>query len=177
MMQAADSERQIVTGKLVGYLGTARYGIISTSLSFWYCVVNLLYNFVYTKIRDRTGQGWDVPSRPVTKIQDKTIETSILRRSTHRSPKVETSIFEGGNIDLRKSKHRSSKVDTSIFEGRNVDLRRSKCRSSNVETSIFEDRRWKHRTDNHLRSSKVETSHRQFTTEYCPQRRSIQIAL
>ena len=66
---------------------------------------------------------------------------------SHRSSKVDTSI-----IDLRRSTHRSprsthrsSKVNTSIFEGQHIDLRRSKA----------------------------ETSHRQFVTEYCPQRHSI----
>ena len=33
-------------------------------------------------------------------------------------------------VDLRKSTHRSSKVDTSIFESRHIDLRRSTHRSS-----------------------------------------------
>ena len=40
-----------------------------------------------------------------------------LRRSTHRSPMVDTLIFESRHIDLRRWTHRSSKVDTSIFEG------------------------------------------------------------
>ena len=122
-----------------------------------------------------------------------------LRRSTHRSSKVDTSghrpsIFEGQHIDHRSSKvdasitdlrrstrrssifegqhaHRSPKVDTSIFEGRHivtsiVDLRRAIHRSSKVATSIFESR--------HIdfRRSKAETSHLQFVTEYCPQLRS-----
>ena len=69
-----------------------------------------------------------------------------LRRSTHRSPKVDTSIFEGRHIVtsivyLRKAIHRSSKVATSIFESRHIDFRRSKA----------------------------ETSHLQFANEYCPQ--------
>ena len=68
------------------------------------------------------------------------IDTSIidLRRSTHRyrSPKVDTSIFEGRHIV------------TSIFEGRYIDLRKSPHRSSKVATSIFEDRRQKHHTYN-----------------------------
>ena len=66
--------------------------------------------------------------------------TSIigLRRSTHPSPKVDTSIsegrhivtsiFEGRHIDLRRATHRSSKVDTSI-----IDLRKSTHRSSKIE--------------------------------------------
>ena len=84
-----------------------------------------------------------------------------LRRSTHQSP-----IFEGRHVD-----HRSSKVNTSIFEGRHivtsiVDLRRATHRSSKVATSIFESRHID------LQRSKVETSHLQFVTEYCPQLRS-----
>ena len=78
------------------------------------------------------------------------VDTSItdFRRSTRRS-----SIFEGQHIDLRRSTHRSSKVDTSwhrssIFEGRYIDLRKSPHRSSKVDTSIFEDRRQKHHTYN-----------------------------
>ena len=86
----------------------------------------------------------------------------------HRSSKVNTSISEGGHIDLRRSTHRSPKVDTSIFEGRHivtsiVDLRKAIYRSSKVATSIFESR--------HIdfRRSKAETSHLQFATKYCPQ--------
>ena len=75
------------------------------------------------------------------------------RHNDHRSSKVGTSI-----IHLRRSTHLSS-----ILEGRHTDHR-----SSKVDTSIFEDRRRKHRTDN-------PTSHRQFVTEYCPQRRSMVI--
>ena len=68
------------------------------------------------------------------------VDTSIigLRRSTHPSPKVNTSIFESRHIDLRRSTHRdialrrathrSSKVDTSI-----IDLRKSTHRSSKIE--------------------------------------------
>ena len=61
-----------------------------------------------------------------------------LRRSTHRSPKVDTSIFEGQHIDLRRSTHRdidrrSSKGDTSIFESRHIDLRKSPRRFSKIE--------------------------------------------
>ena len=85
------------------------------------------------------------------------------RHIDHRS-----SIFEGQHIDLRRSTHRSPKVDTSIFEGRHivtsiVDLRKAIHRSSKVATSIFESR--------HIdfRRSKAETSHLQFATEYCPQ--------
>ena len=70
-----------------------------------------------------------------------------LQRSAHRSPKVD--------IDLRKSTHRPSKVDTSTIDLRHIDLRKSTHRSSKVNTP------------------KAETSHRQFVTEYCPQRRSI----
>ena len=63
------------------------------------------------------------------------VGTSIigLRRSTHPSPKVDTSIFESRHIDLRRSTHRSSKGDTS---------------SSKVDASTFEDRRRKHHTYN-----------------------------
>ena len=85
------------------------------------------------------------------------------RHIDHRS-----SIFEGQHIDLRRSTHRSPKVDTSIFEGRHivtsiVDLRKAIHRSSKVATSIFGSR--------HIdfRRSKAETSHLQFATEYCPQ--------
>ena len=85
------------------------------------------------------------------------------RHIDHRS-----SIFEGRHIDLRRSTHRSPKVDTSIFEGQHivtsiVDLRKAIHRSSKVATSIFESR--------HIdfRRSKAETSHLQFATEYCPQ--------
>ena len=79
--------------------------------------------------------------------------TIDLRRSTHRSPKVDTSISEGRHIDLRRSTQRSSKVDTSIFEGRHivtsiVYLRKAIHRSSKVATSIFKDRRQKHHTYN-----------------------------
>ena len=63
-----------------------------------------------------------------------------LRRSTHRSPKVDTSISEGRHIDLRRSTHRdtdndrrSSKGDTSIFESRHIDLRKSPHRFSKIE--------------------------------------------
>ena len=66
------------------------------------------------------------------------VDTSItdLRRSTRRS-----SIFEGQHIDLRRSIHRSSKVNTSwhrssIFEGRYIDLRKSPHRSSKVDTDF-----------------------------------------
>ena len=74
------------------------------------------------------------------------LRRSTRRWSTHRSPKVDTSIFEGRHIvtsivDLQKAIHRSSKVATSIFESRHIDFRRSKA----------------------------ETSHLQFATEYCPQ--------
>ena len=85
------------------------------------------------------------------------------RHIDHRS-----SIFEGQHIDLRRSTHRSSKVNTSIFDGRHivtsiVYLRKAIHRSSKVATSIFESR--------HIdsRRSKAETSHLQFATEYCPQ--------
>ena len=83
------------------------------------------------------------------------VDTSItdLRRSTLRS-----SVFEGQHIHLRRSTHRSSKVDTSIsegrhivtslFEGRHIDIRKLTHRSSKVDASIFEDRRRKHRTYN-----------------------------
>ena len=62
------------------------------------------------------------------------VHTSItdLRRSTHLSL-----VFEGQHIHLRRSTHRSSKVDTSISEGvathRDIDLRRATHRSSNIE--------------------------------------------
>ena len=84
------------------------------------------------------------------------------RHNDYRSSKVGTSI-----IHLRRSTYLSSILegqhDTSI-----VDLRKSTHRSSKVDTSIFEDRRRKHHTYN-------PTSHRQFVTEYCPQRRSVVI--
>ena len=85
------------------------------------------------------------------------------RHIDHRS-----SIFEGQHIDLRRWTHRSPKVDTSIFEGRHivtsiVDLRKAIHRSSKVATSIFKSR------PIDFRRSKAETSHLQFATEYCPQ--------
>ena len=95
-------------------------------------------------------------------IFDHRPSTIDLRPSTidHRSSTIDLrpSIF-ASTFDHRQSifDHRSS-IFASIFDHRssNIDLR----------TPIFEDRRWKHRTDN-------PTSHRQFVTEYCPQRRSI----
>ena len=55
-----------------------------------------------------------------------------LRRSTHRSSKVNTSISEGRHIDLRRSTHRD--IDpTSIFERRYIDLRKSPHRFSKIE--------------------------------------------
>ena len=70
------------------------------------------------------GGGWGV-----TLIYSCIYFTSIigLRRSTqrHRSSKVGTYMYI---VDLRKSTHRSSKVDTSI-----IDLRRSTHRSSKIE--------------------------------------------
>ena len=84
------------------------------------------------------------------------VDTSIttdLRRSTHHSL-----VIEGQHIHLRRSTHRSSKVDTSIslgrhivtsiFEGRHIDIRKLTHRSSKVDASIFEDRRRKHHTYN-----------------------------
>ena len=69
-----------------------------------------------------------------------------LRRSTHRSSKVDTSISEGRHIvtSILKGTHRYSKVNTSIFEGRH----KLTHRSSKVDASIFEDRRRKHHTYN-----------------------------
>ena len=67
------------------------------------------------------------------------VDTSItyrLRRSTHPSPKVDTSISKSRHIDLRRSTHRD------------IDLRRATHRSSKVDASIFEDRRRKHHTYN-----------------------------
>ena len=68
------------------------------------------------------------------------VDTSIigLRRSTHPSPKVDTSIFESRHIDLRRSTHRD------------IDLRRATHRSSKVDTSIIDLRKSTHR------SSKIE---------------------
>ena len=83
------------------------------------------------------------------------VDTPIigLRRSTHPSPKVDTSIFESRHIDLRRSTHRDidlrrathrfSKGDISIFESRHIDHR-----SSKVDASMFENRRRKHHTYN-----------------------------
>ena len=127
------------------------------------------------------------------------VSTFELGISMFRPSKIDDSTLGNRCIDLRRSMFQPCEIDVStfearcvetlIFEGRHIDLRRSKHRSPKVltliETSIFEDRRWKHRTDNylrrskhrtdnHLRSLKVETSHRQFATEYCPQRRSIE---
>ena len=88
------------------------------------------------------------------------VDTSVigLRRSTHPSPKVDSSIFESRHIHLRRSTHRDidlqrathrySKVNTSIFEGRHIDIRKLTHRSSKVDASIFEDRRRKHHTYN-----------------------------
>ena len=86
------------------------------------------------------------------------------------------SIFEGRHIDLRRSTHRSSKVNTSISEGRHIDLRRSTHRdidrlSSKGDTSIFESRHIDLRKSPH-RFSKIEGRNitpTQFATEYCPQ--------
>ena len=75
------------------------------------------------------------------------VDTSIigLRRSTHPSPKVDTSIFKSRHInlrrsthrdsDLRRATHRSSKGDTSIFKVDTsiIDLRKSTHRSSKIE--------------------------------------------
>ena len=60
------------------------------------------------------------------------VDTSItdFRMSTHRS-----SVFEGQHIYLRRSTHRSSKVDTSISEGRHIDLRRSTHRDIDLRKS------------------------------------------
>ena len=91
--------------------------------------------------------------------------SNIISHRSHRSLTVNTSI-----IDLQRSTHRSPKVDTSVSEGRHIDLRKSTHRSSKVDTSIFEDQRWKHHTDN-------PTSRRQFVTEYSPQWRSIVLYL
>ena len=88
------------------------------------------------------------------------VDTSVigLRRSTHPSPKVDSSIFESRHIhlrrsthrdiDLRRATHRYSKVNTSIFEGRHIDIRKLTHRSSKVDASTFEDRRRKHHTYN-----------------------------
>ena len=88
----------------------------------------------------------------------------------HRSSKVDTSIFKSQHIDLRRSTHQSLIIDlrrsthrSSVFEGRHIHLRKSSHQSSKV--------------DIHLRRSKAETSHRQFVTEYCPQRCSIVLYL
>ena len=87
-------------------------------------------------------------------------DTSVigLRRSTHPSPKVDSSIFESRHIhlrwsthrdiDLRRATHRYSKVNTSIFERRHIDIRKLTHRFSKVDASIFEDRRRKHHTYN-----------------------------
>ena len=71
------------------------------------------------------------------------VDTSIigLRRSTHPSPKVDTS-----KVDTSISEGRH--IVTSIFEGRHIDIRKSTHRSSKVDASIFEDRRRKHHTYN-----------------------------
>ena len=77
---------------------------------------------------------------------------SHLRRSTHRSSKVNTSLHlrrsTHRDIDLRRVTHRYSKVNTSIFEGRHIDIRKLTHRTSKVDASIFEDRRRKHHTYN-----------------------------
>ena len=74
------------------------------------------------------------------------VGTSItdLRKSTHRS-----SVFEGQHIHLRRSTHRSSKVETSISEGRHIVTHRS----SKGDTSIFEGRHRSSKGDTDLRKS------------------------
>ena len=165
--------------------------------SMEHSTLNLL-NYVYTKWVPRPltaiiivsiseGRHIDLRHRSSTiDLRSSTFRSSTidLRRSTHQSSIIDhrSSIIDlldhrpstidhrSSTIDLRPSiidlridhrpsifDHRSS-IFASIFDHRssNIDLR----------TPIFEDRRWKHRTDN-------PTSHRQFVTEYCPQRRSI----
>ena len=107
-------------------------------------------------------------SHRCSKVDTSTID---LRWSTHQSP-----IFKGRHIGLRRSTHPSPKVDSSIFESRHIhlrrsthrdiDLRRATHRYSKVNTSIFGSRRFD------LRRSKAETSHLQFVVEYRPQMRS-----
>ena len=82
--------------------------------------------------------------------QSPIFDTSVigLRRSTHPSPKVDSSIFESRHIhlrrsthrdiDLRRATHRYSKVNTSIFKGRHIDIRKLTHRSSKVDSSKIE---------------------------------------
>ena len=75
------------------------------------------------------------------------VDTSItdLRRSTHPSPKVDTSIFESRHIDLRRSTHRDIDLRRATH-----DIRRATYRSLKVDTSIIDLRKSTHR------SSKIE---------------------
>ena len=92
------------------------------------------------------GRHMDYQSSKVgTSITDLRRSTHNIygRHIDHRSLKVNTSISEGRHIDLRKSTHRSPKVDTgvtrsskgdiSIFESRHIDHRKSTHRSSKIE--------------------------------------------
>ena len=156
-----------------------------------------LFNYVYTKWVPRPLTAIIIVSISEGRHIDLRSSTIDHRLSIfdHRSSIIDLrpSIFEGRHIDLRSSiiDHRSSIID---LRPSTIDLRPSTIdhrsshrpstidhrssifasifdhRSSNIDlrTPIFEDRRWKHRTDN-------PTSHRQFVTEYCPQRRSINI--
>ena len=60
------------------------------------------------------------------------------RHMYHRFSKVGTSIvdLQKSHIDLRRSTHRSSKVDTSIIKGQHIDLRRSKAETSHRQPNI-----------------------------------------
>ena len=64
------------------------------------------------------------------------VDTSIigLRRSTHPSPKVDTSISEGRHIVTSISEGRH--IVTSIFEGRHIDHRSSKIEGGNITPTI-----------------------------------------
>ena len=66
-----------------------------------------------------------------------------LRRSTHPSPKVDSSIFESRHIHLRRSTHRDIDLRRATHR-----FRKLTHRSSKVDASIFEDRRRKHHTYN-----------------------------
>ena len=74
---------------------------------------------------------------------------------SHRS-----SIFEDRHIDLRRSTHRSPKADTSIFKSRHIDL-------AKVSTLIIDLRRSTidHRSSKVDRSSKIEDTNMAPTTQ------------
>ena len=91
-------------------------------------------------------------SKVDTNHRSSKVDTSIigLRRSTHPSPKVDTSIFESRHIDLRRSTHRD------------IDIRRATHRSSKVDTSIIDLRKSTHRSSKIEGGSITPTIHRRI---------------